>query len=123
MTTVARARRVSPAELRAEGVRELGCVAGSCMLFVQTDRALHLFHPDAVPDRKLDAYGVARVVQLLERGVTIYEIARMLGYSDHRMIVRDLAATGVIVEHSNRSRAQLELNARRREIAAREAAC
>lgn len=84
---------ISPTELRAEGVLELGCVGGT--LFVLTNKCLHLFHVLELPQRKLDAWGVARAIDRLRSGQVLFaELAHELGIHKDRLR-EDLYAAGV----------------------------
>ena len=73
---------VSPAELRAEGVVEIGRAADTSLLYVLTSSRLRLFHVGSVPDRVLDPYAVELAVNWIECGVSSAEIARNLGVNE-----------------------------------------
>lgn len=71
---------ISPAQLRAEGVLEVGCAVGS-VLFVRTRVRVHLFRAPDLPDRDLDDYGAARAIHLLEEGFTAGDVTQRMGIS------------------------------------------
>lgn len=85
--------RVSPAELRARGVAELGRASSTSVLYVLTSDRLYLFHAENLPDRALDAYAVAQAVLRIEGGVSSAQIARDLGV-DAATLQRALLAAG-----------------------------
>jgi len=72
-------KRVTLAELRAERVLEVGRATGTSVLFVLTERGLHLLHVEAVPDRRLDGYAIQLATTWLEYGHSAYEVASNLG--------------------------------------------
>jgi hypothetical protein len=83
--------RVSPKELLAEGVLEIGCVGSA--LFVLTEKKLHLFYKVGMLDRKIDSYGIARAIELLDRGSNVKRIASDIGVTEHTL-ARQLAEAG-----------------------------
>src|SRR4029077_15753602 len=83
-------RSISPMELRAEGVVELGRVGSA--LFVLTEERLHVFHVSGIPPRKLDAWGIERALDRLRQGqVFISELSCELDI-DERYLREDLYA-------------------------------
>lgn len=75
--------RLTPAGLRAEGVLEIGRVAGTGMLYVRTRVKLYLMHETWLPDRRLDEYAVRLALNWLENhGLPSYEVASNLGVND-----------------------------------------
>lgn len=44
-----RAHRITPTQLRAEEIVDVGAVPGTAVLFVITDRGIHLFHALEIP--------------------------------------------------------------------------
>jgi len=77
-----RKREITPAQLRAEGVVELGGASGTSVLYVRTPGRLYLFHVEYLKDRALDAYAVALAVNWIENGFTSAEVARNLSVSE-----------------------------------------
>jgi hypothetical protein len=73
---------VTVAQLRAEGIRELGAVPRSSALYVLTNAKLHLFHARDLPDRDLDAYAVNLAVAWIGDGKTSHDTANDLGVSE-----------------------------------------
>lgn len=72
---------VSPAELRARGVLEVGRASGTSVLYVRTPGRVYLFHAESLVDRVLDAYAVELAVGWLDWGATSTEVASNLGVS------------------------------------------
>lgn len=73
---------VTPGQLRAEGILEIGRAASTSVLFVRTRVKLHLLHVTWVPDRELDDYAVRLAVAWIEdQGHASYSVARDLGVS------------------------------------------
>jgi hypothetical protein len=69
---------VSLADVRAEGVREVGRVSGTSVMFIRTDRGLRLVHADHTP-----VYvPIDRVRELLRVGWSSYEVAAMYDVSE-----------------------------------------
>lgn len=79
-----RGRTVVTAEsLRAEGILEIGCAAGTSVLYVRTQLKLHVLHATWLPDRRLDDYAVSLAVAWIEnQGMPSYEVAKNLGVSE-----------------------------------------
>jgi hypothetical protein len=73
---------VSPADLRAEGVVELGGFPGTSVLYVRTSSRLLLFHVECLRDRALDAYAVTLAVNWIEDGLTSAQVAGNLGVNE-----------------------------------------
>ncbi len=84
---------VTASQMREEGAFEVGGVPGTSVLFVRTGRGLRLFHVDRVPDRELDAYGIANAISRLETGFSAVAVARQLGI-DPCELGRQLKDTG-----------------------------
>jgi hypothetical protein len=70
---------VRPAELRAEGVLDLGAASETSVLYVRTADRLYLFHADCMRDRVLDGYAITLAVNWIEDGFTSAEVAGNLG--------------------------------------------
>lgn len=60
--------KISPGQLRDEGVIDIGRARGTAVCFVRTARGLHLFHAKLLPDRALDSYAISLAVNWLELG-------------------------------------------------------
>lgn len=76
----------TPAQLRAEGVVEVGGIAGTSVLYVITQRRLVLLDATRVADRALDAYALRLVVTWIEEhGLSDVQIARNLGIDPHHL--------------------------------------
>ncbi len=74
---------VSLAELRAEGVLEIGRAVGTSVLFVRTRVKIHLLHATSLPDRELDDYAVQLAVTWIDdHGLPGHEVARNLGVGE-----------------------------------------
>jgi hypothetical protein len=76
---------ITAAQLRAEGVIEVGCAPQTSVLFVMTSAKLHLFHANRIPDRTLDDYAIRLAVTWIEYGFTSYEVAQNLGVDDRHL--------------------------------------
>ena len=95
MTRVYAIKKVSAADLRAEGILDVGCASGTSVLYVRTRRRLHLFHVQSMPDRALDDYAIQLAVTWIDMGASLEQVARNLGVDD-RNLSRDLAAAGYV---------------------------
>jgi hypothetical protein len=74
---------LTPAAIRAEGVLEIGRVAGTSVLYVRTRVRLCLMHQTWLSDRRLDDYAVRLAVNWLENhGLPSYEVAGNLGVNE-----------------------------------------
>lgn len=104
MTRVAVIRKVSPSDLRAEGVVDLGGVTDTSVLFVRTKVSVHLFHAELMPPRKLDAWGISKVIERLEGGDELRTLSRDIGI-EPGTLAEDLALHGW-KSSSRRSRGQ-----------------
>ncbi len=71
---------MTPADLRNEGVFEVGCVLG--VLFVVTEERVFLCHVQAIPARRLDTYGAFVAIALMESGTPLRELACGLGVTE-----------------------------------------
>lgn len=78
--------RVTLTTLRAEGVLEIGCAAGTSVLFVRTRVKIHLLHATALPDRELDDYAVQLAVTWIdEHGLPGHVVARNLSVGEETL--------------------------------------
>jgi hypothetical protein len=84
---------MTPQDLRNEGVIDLGHVEGTAALYVRTRAGLHLQHVERVPTRRLDAWGVQRVLERYYDGEGLNAIADSLGVHV-RLLRADLEAIG-----------------------------
>ena len=80
-----RKQKISPGELRSEGVLEIGRASDTSMAYVLTSDRLCLFHVDSVPDRALDQYAVELAVNWIENGLPSSEVAGNLGVSEYTL--------------------------------------
>lgn len=88
-------RSISPAALAAEGVIAVGHVRGTSVCYVETEHALHVFHVDALPDRRLDERGLARARYLLDCGWSFGEAANVFDVSMDSLI-KQMGAVGYV---------------------------
>jgi hypothetical protein len=76
----------TPSALRAEGVRAIGGIPGTAILYVITERRLCLMDLERVADRTLDAYALQLVVTWSEEhGLSNVQIARNLGITPQHL--------------------------------------
>jgi hypothetical protein len=95
---------VTPSELRAEGVFEVGRAPGTGFLFVVTEERVLLFHVGSLPDRRLDDYAIELALSWIEwQGVSAAAVAGYLGVSQET-----LRNALVQAGHQRHSAAQLE---------------
>lgn len=75
---------ITYAQLRAEGVREIGRIQS--IVFCVTSRGLRLFHADAIPHRPFDAYAIELATNMLDWGHSSVDVANGMGVTESHLV-------------------------------------
>lgn len=76
---------MTPAELRDEGVFEVGRPPGTSVLFVVTEERVMLCHADSLPTRMPTDYLADVAIAALHSGASMRELANGLGVTEDEL--------------------------------------